>query len=48
MSFCVSRNFILWVERCHFVGVEMSICGYRDVILWSRDVILWGLGGARG
>ena len=34
MSFCGSRDAILWVLRCHFVGLEMSFCGSRDVILW--------------
>ena len=52
MSFYGCRVVILWVQRCQFVGlemsflgVEMSFCGSRDVILemsfcGSRDVIL--------
>ena len=26
------------------MGLELSFCGSRDVILWVRDVILWVLG----
>ena len=39
ISFCGSRVYgsrdvILWLSRCHFVGLDMSFCGSRDVILW--------------
>ena len=48
MLFCGSRDVTLWVKRCHFVGIKMSLCGSRDIIFLglemsfcgSRDVIL--------
>ena len=50
MSFCGSRDVILWVYSCHFVGLEghfaglhMSFCGCRDVILLVRRCHFVGL-----
>ena len=45
MSFCGSRDVILWVWSCHFVSLEMPFCGARDVNLemsfcGARDVLL--------
>ena len=41
MSFRGSGDVILWVQRCHFLGPEMSFFGSRDVIFGSRNVIFF-------
>ena len=41
MSFCESRDVILWVWICQFVGLEMSFLGVEMSFCGSRNVILW-------
>ena len=39
MSFCGSKEVILWVYRCHFEGVKTSFCGLKMSFYSLKDVI---------